>query len=220
MDSRQLSRPNTAQTSRPTIGSNASSATLRCPIGSKIRDKRLPDTDSVDHTQRFLLECDLEEILTIDVIKEKLEERCVIDELEKRGFDLEEQILGVQHNSKRIKILAILVLIEEPAYITNFIDHGIWDKELPLDSGRCAEFFTHWKEGHVDHFCQTQHSVLAPILDFTKTEGHYRFDQNTRMPFLDPLIWSEGGANGVVSVVRIHDQHQKWGSRSVRTPQI
>ncbi|KAK2752915.1 protein kinase domain-containing protein [Colletotrichum kahawae] len=150
----------------------------------------------------------------MDVIKERLEGCGVVDELEKRGFDLEQQILGVQHNSKRIKIFAILVLIEEPAYIATFINHGIWDKELPLESGRHTELFSLWKEGHVDHFCQTQHSVLAPVLDFATTEGHYNFDQKIRMPFLDPLKWSQGGANGLVSVVRIHDKHQKWGPRS------
>ncbi|KAH9241064.1 hypothetical protein K456DRAFT_1806554, partial [Colletotrichum gloeosporioides 23] len=179
----------------------------------ELREKMLPKTTDIQlhYRQRFLPEYELEKILTVRVVKEIIECARLNGELERQVFDIEELILGGQHGSKRTKIFATLVLIEEPAYITNFVKHHIWDDQLPLDPH--ADFFHDWKEGHVESFCQRQYLVLAPVLDFTTTK-HCIFDRNVRMPFVNGLDWSkaQGGANGLVLMAAIHDRYQKWGA--------
>ncbi|KAI8680664.1 Protein kinase domain-containing protein [Fusarium sp. Ph1] len=123
------------------------------------------------------------------------------------AIDIRKKICGKRSEQRRIKILATLILIEKVKHILRFLEHDVWDEDLPLFSDSAV--FKGWKLGHVESFCHKQYVVLAPVFDFT-TMKHNKFGLSLRMPFLERLVWESRGAHGTISKARIHQDYQFW----------
>ncbi|KIL90353.1 hypothetical protein FAVG1_06083 [Fusarium avenaceum] len=172
-------------------------------IGDMIRQSLMPQF-SGDQSRQFLPQDEMERIMSFERIKAILTEAGV------NKIDVGKDICGKGKTQKRIKILTILSLMEQPQYIKDFLKHGVFDDQLPIRSA--AELFSDWRLPDADNFYNRQYVVLAPVLDFT-TMDHKSFSPGTPMPFLIPLEWNSEGRHGQVCKVKIHDQHQNWGHR-------
>jgi hypothetical protein len=175
-------------------------------IGGMIRQSLIPKFRS-DQSRQFLPKDEMERIMCPERVKTILTEAGIND------VDVEQDICGEGKPQKLIKILTILSLIEEPQYIIEFLKYGVFDDQLPITPA--AELFSKWRLPDADNFYNRQYVVLAPVLDFT-TMDHKTFAPGIPMPFLNPLAWTSQGRHGQVCKVKIHDQHQKWGARTVR----
>lgn len=179
---------------------------LTSSIGSMIRRSLLSE-HSNEQERQFLPRGEMERILSYERVY------TVLAEAGMRQIDVGNDICGKSKDQKRIKILTILLLLEKLQYIVEFLQHEIFDNQLPLQ--RNSELFGNWRRPDIDNFLDRQYVVLAPVLDFT-TMDHKSFPHGTPMPFLIPLEWTSQGRHGQVCKVKIHDQHQEWGQRSVR----
>jgi hypothetical protein len=105
------------------------------------------------------------------------------------------------------------MLIEQANLIIHFLNHCVYDEQLPLDDK--AAVFQNWERLHIEIFCERQYMVTAPVFDFIVLQ-HFKWGKMFRMPFLEPLEWKARGAHGEIARVRIHPDHQRWGKHSVR----
>lgn len=189
------------------------------PVATKIRQKLLPRGAST--SEQFLPDGQAERILSMNDINSVLRTTTTSTTGNNRlieHVDVGRDICPAGGNSKRVKILIVLVLIEKPGHIVRFIANNVCDKDLPLTSGH--EIFVDAKNSYfTDEFCRWQWVVLAPFIDFTATE-HRVFNAQARMPFLDGLAFSKTrqGAHGRVSKISIHDHHQRRRCSSVSMP--
>lgn len=184
------------------------------PISKRLRASLLPK--EAKREDQFLPESDLEQILSTETIGRFLKEAVTRDGDVLKTVNVERDILPVETSDyRRVKILAVLILIEKPAFIVHFIHRKAWDTNLPLASNH--EIFKDADHGRfTDDFCLWQWAVLAPCLDFTGME-HCIVEPQVRMPFLDHLEWTKSrqGAHGRVLKTSIHDDYQKRRYSSV-----
>ncbi|WAO87251.1 Protein kinase domain-containing protein [Fusarium falciforme] len=180
-------------------------------VGKQIRSKLLPDDKDPEHPPRFLPLGDLESIMCEGAVDEIIADALQLTKTD--AIEIKKKICGKRSEPRRIRILATLILIEKVKHIRRFLDHNVWDDNLPLFPDFSEAVFQGWKPGHVESFCHRQYVVLAPIFDFTTME-HNKFGLNHRMPFLERLVWECRGAHGTISKVRIHKDHQFWDPNS------
>lgn len=176
------------------------------PVIREIHRKLVrPDDDSTS----FLPENDLREIFAVVTVNDILD--CVRSKAGcKHGsFDAERDICCEGRERKRIKIFAILVFIDKPCYIANFVRNNIWDDQLPLRINIHDKIFRGWQASASQYFCQWQYKVLAPVINFTTTE-YCKFSLGYRMPFLDVPEYDRWGFYSDTSKIRIHEAHQIW----------
>ncbi|UPK91572.1 hypothetical protein LCI18_002507 [Fusarium solani-melongenae] len=215
-----VSPPQTRPTSSHTIDSgiltdngstNSGLRRANSMVGKQIRSKLLPHDNDPDYPPRFLPLGDLESIMCEGVVGEIITDALQVTKTD--AIEMKKKICGKRSEPRRIKILATLILIEKVKHIRRFLDHDVWDDDLPLSPNFSDPIFQSWKPGHVESFCNRQYVVLAPIFDFTTME-HNNFVLNSRMPFLERLVWERRGAHGTISKVRIHQDHQFWNPNS------
>lgn len=153
-----------------------------------------------------------------------------------------------KHSSKtsRRKIFAILLLIEKPDKILDFIQEGLHDSDLPFrkdpENGQRGEWqfknkdepakplacFKHWSPLFLDLFDEYQWYTLSPF--FSRAEGsdraservlHYRLEDRHILPF---IVDEEHHADpsirmsgfGAVWMVQIHPAHHNFQCDAVR----
>ncbi|KAI8166087.1 kinase-like protein [Colletotrichum sp. SAR 10_70] len=137
-----------------------------------------------------------------------------------------------------LKLFAILLLIEKPETITNFIAEGLRDKDLPFKLERkgggfqllrkSAPFdkikaFNGWKHIEIETFERNQWSLLSPI--FTKADKankvlNYPLEPKILLPFVESeersLSNPQLGGYGTVFKVRIHPSHHSFDTPEFR----
>ncbi|KAF4953292.1 hypothetical protein FSARC_12432 [Fusarium sarcochroum] len=173
-------------------------------VYERLREKSLPKSQSDMPLSQFLPRCDIESVLTPEVVdrllvKVQSEPDCLLRSHE---------IWNEAHQQRRIKILALLVLIGKPKYIKYFLNHQVTDDDLPLPLGN--HVLKLWKPAYREYFCARQHVVLAPVFDFGRIPKHHQFQPVHIMPFMESLKWKWKGTHGTISRAIIHDDHQSW----------
>ena len=181
-------------------------------IANKIRKAIKPSPSSRKDPEAFVLESSLREILSQERVQQVLDE---IHEQhpEKPSITLGE-VFSTSRDVGRLKILATLVYDGQANRLSDFVDSNIWDNDLPVTDSNGV--FKDWPELFCDAFVARQYLFLAPIIDF-ECMKHEVFEGPIPMPFLDLLNGPDKGAHGQVSKVRIHQDYQKWGERTVCT---
>jgi hypothetical protein len=115
---------------------------------------------------------------------------------------------------KRIKIFAILLLIEKTQHIGHVIQQGITDNDLPLRRDRLQTCLRE-EAATIKAFLSSQYEVHVPVWNFSShkiQEVEYDWDQ--RLPILLKRPLSSGG-QGVVWKVKIHCDHYETKTQSV-----
>lgn len=117
------------------------------------------------------------------------------------------------------KVFGILICIGKGRFITTFTEHGISDKNLPMDIPKGASqqkiwmstvgAFRGFSHRELDGFARVQWSFAAPF--FAKQEDiivPYEFDDRVILPFIEDTEHEarSGGFSEVWSVV-IHPAH-------------
>ncbi|KAK0707838.1 kinase-like domain-containing protein [Lasiosphaeris hirsuta] len=116
-------------------------------------------------------------------------------------------------NSSFRKIFAILVLLNKPEAITNFLSSEVYDGSLPLSLDDIKKT---WRGGAPEDFERVQWQLLAPFFA-TSASGsshHYQLDDGDILPFVrdhdasaTPTV---SGGFGVVQRVKIHEAHRDF----------
>ncbi|KAI0543890.1 kinase-like domain-containing protein [Xylaria curta] len=160
----------------------------------------------------FLPFCNLEDILSYDVIRHVLSQ--TLGRVLEESNCITKQILSKRQEVSYIKIFTILLLISKVKYIPYFIQESICDRNLPLvdykklhkrlsrlsSSGSC-------KAGHIYAFCQRQWEVVVPVFDFSEhTTLIKKFEPQIRLPFEYCKDTSQGGQGRIIEV-KIHQGH-------------
>jgi hypothetical protein len=185
----------------------------------------------------------LKQILTKARIIEELDaptqNGCLLS-FHRSSFELTNQILA-----GRIKIFAVLLLLDQVQCIERALTEGLEDSNLPFEPrGDNSELFrasgSHslqlvkcfsgpdWKIHERDSFSNYQQAVDPRILKLEgdgRTPKHEEFHSKAVLPFMHeirqgvPKMEREYGGFGVVSVVKIHPQCHKFHNLldSVRT---
>lgn len=156
--------------------------------------------DEKDRLQ-FLPQNIIEEILTEPTVKSLLLEKEETSHIHPRD------IVG---DTKRIKLLTILILMKRTKHLRRMILRGFWDKSLPLTKEALESIFptSHDNSSFVERFFFDQSLVAVPAWDFTSPdmeEMHSSFRYHN-MPFLKTHKLSHGG-QGLVWKVEIHPAH-------------
>ena len=126
---------------------------------------------------------------------------------------------------KKARILfAILIWAEKEDEIELFYRNNFTDSLLPIkvnfNSGEkyaleslapngtysraVNETFSSWKLRSINHFCEVQWLFLVPV--FREEQFQYRFDKNSRLPFLNIKSVNDGNFS-VVCEAYIHKDH-------------
>ncbi|KAJ8124817.1 hypothetical protein O1611_g8823 [Lasiodiplodia mahajangana] len=147
----------------------------------------------------------------------------------------QEQLLD-ERNGPLLKIFAILLLIEFPQAIKDFISAQVSDLELPfrkLGNGNLPAnrgrvllgqkhnpnipvrgIFDRWSHLKIDNFERYQWSVISPVLSREKDKKsavHFEFKDDVVLPFCKHLNTSKfSGRYGVSSRVHIRKEHHDF----------
>ena len=186
--------------------------TIRQTIIEKLYEAIKPTPKFYNRPEAFVLECDLRQILdeeTVQLVLDRLHDECP----EKPRISLAE-VLNETKGTGRLKILATLIYIEKTQPLYEFVASDVWDDALPLSSSHV--FFSRRKGAWPREFLGGQYLFLPQTIDFECME-HKELHGSIRMPFLNPLDEQKAGAHGAVSKVRIHQDYQSWGRRTVST---
>lgn len=203
---------------------------------------RMKDTTVSDNLMQAMVETDQEwgvrEFIPDQVIRSIINESAVQDQLQ-QGWpsqlsDEQQQtylseIFGPQ--TPRLKIFAILVLLEKVSTLADFIAAGISDHDLPLTvldrSGTSLrtmktvsqpatelKFTQPWAVFYLKSFMRVQQAFLSPVFRMSTTPGivkHYVLSDEQILPFVkistnDIVRVSKGRSNHSqdVSLVKIH----------------
>lgn len=137
-------------------------------------------------------------------------------------------------NSYR-RLFAILLLIEQPYEIWQFVKEGISDADLPFmifqagnkitlvrnrAEGIRINCISDWRESTIDRFYEKQWSVLAPVFERALEEKrvqHYEFDDKIKLPFTywKRLQRASPGVSCVMYKAIIHQGHHNFGPSQV-----
>jgi hypothetical protein len=128
------------------------------------------------------------------------------------------------------KLFAILVCLQRGKFITEFLDEGIDDSDLPfvrsdntdksghfkLCSGKLPEHpikcMTSWNQTHVNDFGRDQWCMLPHIFEYHDDIEHYELDDNCVLPWVEDEELSDRaieGGFGSVWKIAIHPAHQR-----------
>jgi hypothetical protein len=117
------------------------------------------------------------------------------------------------------KIFAVLILIENSQLITDVLQQGLTDDNLPfaLEAKATASGTRPrgWPSKVFESFCEKQWSFLAPVFDLlewkTSSPPHYEFPFQTVLPWVcggrDDTLEDQYGGFSVVRKVAIHRAH-------------
>lgn len=186
----------------------------------------------------------MDKIFTYEAILEELQTH-FRDETQANLIHLAHQVydevdLSDSSLTTRRKIFGTLVRIDKAAWITHFIDEGLYDSDLPFYFSNSNEpyesvtrttkeghsvpiHFPRWKHFEREAFEQWQWEFQAPFFQVTATNGqrkrplHYSLGHNTILPFTEDF---EGdGMGDMISAgysevwrVRIHPSHHSHPS--------
>jgi hypothetical protein len=133
------------------------------------------------------------------------------------------------------KILAVLILIERPRDILNFMEENVFDDELPLvrHDQKGAQFslrgangfwlttkFGDWKVNDIRQFDEFQWSMMSPF--FTQSERGkpliYHLHERVILPWINWQEASDQGGFSVVHHVQIHPAHHNFTHTRVSLP--
>jgi hypothetical protein len=140
----------------------------------------------------------------------------------------------------RYLIMAILTSIGEVASIVHFIEHQVFDSDLPLarhidnerknvplfyrsrdnvEHDKPLDFLhRHWRNFHLESFCRVQYSFFVPFFDMRGDHVNFYKIEDTRivLPFLK---WDKqvSGGYGTVWKAHIHPAHHNY-VRRLTTP--
>lgn len=183
-------------------------------IRQKLRHRLEPSrARTQDNDDQFLPRNALREILTDNTIQLLLKQ-----ENETSSIPLTD----ITGNKMRIKIFAILLLIEKTAYLGHIIRQGVSDDDLPLRPGQLLKTCLGSEESVVEFFRYKQFTVDVPTWDFSAHNiQEKQYDPDIKLPFLTKSEISRGG-QGIVWKVKIHCDHYKTRTQSVswRNPMI
>lgn len=171
---------------------------ITAKIQNKLRDSFKPSNNWVsDGSEEFLPRNSLLEALSGKNIKSLLHQRAETKEI---------NLDAIMSGEKRIKIFAILILIDEYVKRQRFIEQDVWDSELPMNRNRVMSC-SGLGGNSVDSFMWYQRVVDVPtwrfsLRDIRKEEYHW----HRVLPFQEKTMLSRGG-QGVVWKVKIHRDH-------------
>ncbi|KAJ9148594.1 Kinase-like protein [Pleurostoma richardsiae] len=131
------------------------------------------------------------------------------------------------------KIFAILLLIERPSKIWNFVEEGVSDADLPLVKIQrksrpwtfklrrkearhtSLQCFKGWRHSTIARFEEWQWAMLAPYFarGTRKDVKHYTLPDETILPFTSWENKREPGGFGQVYKVSIHPDHHNFGNQ-------
>lgn len=156
--------------------------------------------DEKDRLQ-FLPQNIIQEILTESTVRSLLLEKEETSHIHPRV------IVG---DTKRIKLLSILILMKRTKHLRRMILPDVWDKSLPLTKESLQNIFPTVQDNSsfVERFFFDQSLVAVPAWDFTSPdleEMHSSFRYHN-MPFLKTHKLSNGG-QGLIWKVEIHPAH-------------
>lgn len=211
-------------------------------------DLRAAFQDSEEQEKRRFLPLDqLDKIVTADRVKRELQKHNIVPP--GKLDDYTGQIWGITKSpnpTSRRKIFAILVLLQKVAPILDFIEHGLYDKDLPfiLTEGSrpgCFQLSRKRKGSATEPipFCQDpnawptyllecfetyQWQLLAPYFELsTKSKPkvlHYNLERNRILPLIEvdkENASAHCGGFGDVWRVKIHPAHHNCYAPSVCT---
>lgn len=134
------------------------------------------------------------------------------------------------------KILAILLLIEQPSKIRTFMEEGVCDADLPLVKGPRSnghpgsislcrrddpltplQCFKSWRHSRIIKFEEWQWALLAPFFAWgsRKNVPHYLLPPKTILPFTKFTKIKESGGFGQVYEALIHHEHHTFGDTTM-----
>ena len=179
-------------------------------LGRRIRVALQTSSWEKEH-RKFLPIDELERIINMEAIQR---------ELLRNGKDagLAQKVWGTKGSKSELttrrKIFAILVMVDNVAAITDFIDEGIFDSHLPFlfrdgtgdragtfdvyrklkgregepDREIEIEFFQEWDDLKLESFKSSQWQVLAPYFSLVSKDNkvvHYNLDDQSVLPFIE-----------------------------------
>lgn len=167
-------------------------------IQNKLRDSFEPSNNwEADGSQEFLPRNSLLEALSEKNIELLLHQRAETKEI---------KLNAITSGEKRIKLFAILILIDEYVTIARFIEQGIWDSELPMNRNQLLQC-SGLRGNSVDSFMWYQRVVDVPTWRFSVHDiRKERYHWHRVLPFQEKTKLSSGG-QGVVWKVKIHRDH-------------
>ena len=177
---------------------------------------------------RYFLPADaIEEFITIRSIEEELE-RSHTRLLGQSRYQVAAKIHRVAS-----RLFCILVLVQKSYLISDFLQTGIGDSDLPFsrdDKTRrsrkfklCSkllpneplECMSHWKSRWIKDFSREQWSVMTPDFNDGDSIQHYKFDDNSVFPFTkdEERNRVKEGGYGTVWEIEIHPAHHSFHSK-------
>ncbi|KAK0614519.1 kinase-like domain-containing protein [Immersiella caudata] len=141
------------------------------------------------------------------------------------------------------KILAILILIDRPSRIYDFVEEGICDADLPLEKFsppgkpshrwelrrkdskaalKCFNKKRNWRQSTLRKFEATQWTVLAPYLgqDSRKVALRFKLPDSAILPFTTWKQMSSSGGFSKVFEAEIHPDHHAFNMPPMSSPQL
>ncbi|KAL2822811.1 kinase-like domain-containing protein [Aspergillus cavernicola] len=188
-----------------------------------LKSSRVPS--SIDKRQTFVPESSLLR-LVIENLKEILREESIVDA---ERVEPTAQLIS----QRAVKLFAILVDIKKERHITQFLDEGIHDDNLPFmrptmfkksastlltKQGESMRTLKDWDSQSTYNFETKQYRVLSPIF---RTGEHYELHTLDILPFIEPDTESNykpfrAGGYGEVTQELIHPDHHAFGDPSER----
>lgn len=186
-----------------------------------------------DQEQLFLPNDEFERIITRDRVRRELQRLNLIrpDQLDQYADQIwERKSISLSTFTTRRRIFAILTLLDKVEAILDFIQHDLYDRDLPLtvDKGPLRGLSYKRKKGSLQPitFCQTwrpcdrdcfymyQWQLLAPYFELSTKDNpqgfEYQLDKNIILPFIETeekTASSRRGGFGDVWRVKIHQAH-------------
>ena len=122
---------------------------------------------------------------------------------------------GVPPKSAMKRIFAILVLLDRPGDVTDFLAAEVYDKNLPMSREDIERV---WPHGAVEEFESLQWRLLAPFFGKSSQDPskiyHYQLDDSVVLPFITDNSISApqkvSGGFGDVHRIRIHPNHHNF----------
>lgn len=123
--------------------------------------------------------------------------------------------VNITGRERRVKIFAILLLIEKTEHIGRFIQQGLTDNDLPLNRVRLQTCLRE-EAATIRAFLSRQYEVHVPVWDFSAHEiQEVKYDWEQKLPLLLKLPLG-GGGQGKVFKVKIHGDHYETKTQSNR----
>ena len=141
------------------------------------------------------------------------------DELKRKVRMIHRLDIPYSRPSRR-RILAVLTMMNCVEYIDQFIDHGVWDADLPIEPSnmRFNDAFRYWDTNDKVLLSEYQKRVSIPFFDFRHDKlPYYHFSDDIRLPWVEHKRKSVGGT-GVVHKIMIHPSHHNFVSDKARIP--